>query len=930
MTDYELRAELRDEQVLKSLQNIDKGIERLAARGESAMNRITGATVKAGVAWDNVAKRYRNIETGRFVKAGDAIENIGKQSQVSATKMGLVAGATTAVTNKLLEMGQAGVRAFTELIKGSVDAAKSLETVEASLIGIFEGNEDAALASLGRIREESIRLGVDLSELAPAFLPKVEDLDQFTKIAELAAGLARLDPAQGAAGARIALQEALSGDPLTLRRRFELDIRPIQEAQKELGTLDGLLVGLEQVLRERGQDFESLSDTAAFTFGQTQALAQDAQKTLGEPILDALKEDFSALNEFLIENKDSIDLIAGSIGDLIADIADLSGDQIVAFVEGIDLDKLQQFILDTQNLIDIIQTIREVGEQDPLPGFEIIKERIPDILNLQTALTSVVKIMGIINATASAGIAALTGYFDIMTRIAQGDISFSDISEQVDQLGESVRNAARDSINDSIGEMNERLADNEARLQERIDAQNESNDADLAAANAALANKRALEDEAKAAEEAAKAQADYNEAREELEINKDRAAQDLALKQQRALLDAEIEFAEKREDLARKNAQAIEDINRKNAQKLAAAATDLRRDEEDIARRGARRQIEIEREAANRRVEIETDFRRELERIRDRFDFDAQEAIRQNDAIAFLRIQRRKDFELQQARQQRDEEVQDAETAAVEQRQKLQEQLQAQIEDARIANQRKLEDLRVALAQELAAQQIKYAREVQQAKIAEQRKREELARTFQRQNDDFQRFWERKLQDLERNYRREIEIMRRFEAQKAQIQAESRARARLTTRSTLSLRDPNAPRDRADAPPTRGTDPGVQLGIPSPSDTANPLTQTNFGNPNASDPFERLNNVGPGRRFGGYTPAGISFLVGEDGPEIVRFRSPVDIYSNARAFRGGSQTINNFRRNTNLNIDAIMNQLSPQQIAIVQQLVNQMSMSLYR
>lgn len=875
--DYEILVKVDDKQVLEALRRIDASIEKVAKRGDRAFN------------------------------------DIGNNAGRSGVKIGAVAGIVASLTSKLIDLGQEGVSAFGQLITESVRAAQVLETTEASLVGIFEGNEEAALAALDRIREESIRLGVDISELAPAFLPRLENLDQFARVAELAAGLARIDPAQGAPGARIALQEALSGELLTLRRRFEIDIRPIQQAQEELGEMEGLLVGLQNVLAARGQDFETLGDTAAFTFGQTRTLAEDAQKTFGEPILDALKEDFQAINDFILENKDSIDIIAGALGDVIADIADLTGDQLLGFVEDLDFDAIQQIILDIQDLIDIIEALRQVNEINPFRQLsDGIGETLPDLFDLETAMKAVIQLMGLINAAAAAGIEAVTGYFGIVGGLASGDISFDQLSEEWDRLGESVRGAARDELSEAssiIEDLNTRLEENEQRLRDRIQAQKEDSEEGLAAADSILAQNQA-------AEEAAEAQEKINEAREKFDIGKERAEFDLLLDQQRKALDAEIEFAQKREDIARKNEQAIADIRRKNAQRIIDAATDLQRDEEDIARDQARRIEDLEEESAKKRTEIETDYRRELERIRERFAFDAQEAIRANDAIAFLRIQRRKDFELEQAKQQREEEVQDAEQSAIERREELQEQLEREIEDARIANQRKLEDLRIALQRDLEEQQINYQREIEQQQIAEQRKREELQRSFQQQREDFNRHWERKLQDLQRNLQKELEIIRQFEQRKAAIQRSRRVEAgRQTADEALRQRALNVAK-------SKGRDDLISRIQDASRDELTEILKQLIGD---------RGRIG-GRQFGGYTPAGIDFLVGESGPEVLRLPVAGEIIPNYRlkfnpATAGLSRqtTVNN--RTTNLNLDAMLDTLSPQQIAIVQQLVRQLQLS---
>lgn len=889
MADYELSAQLNDDQVLAALKRIDANVEKLAKNGEEAFKRMEAGGTK------------------------------------SAKSLGVLTGASTAVTQKIIEMGSAAARTFGEIVKGAVDSAKALEVTEQSLIGIFQGNEKAALGALKRIREESIRLGVDLTELAPAFLPKVEDLDQFAKIGELVAGLANLDPAQGAAGARLALSEALSGDVTSLRRRFEIDTDPIKQAQAELGELDGLLVGLEEVLRSRGQDFETLGNTAAVTFGQTQAIAEDVQKTLGEPILDALKEDLRELNQFFIENKDSIDIIAGSLGDLLADIADFGGDQLLNFTEGLDLEAIQNLVLDLQNLLAIIEAYAEFREQRPLAGaFDGVRERIPDFIDMKTAVTALIQVIALLDAAVVGSIEGLKGYADIAGRLLSGDLSFSDLNDELLSLGRNVEGAMAESLRgatDTLDGMNQAMAENEQRLADRTAAVKEDTSAGEALADSLLGEKQAAEDAAAAADEYTEAQDKLNAARAEFDTEKERAGADLALKQQRELLDAEIGFAQKREDNARKNAQAIQDIYRKNQQQISNAARDLSRNEEDIARNGARSQIEIEQEAASRRVGIETDFRRELQRIRDRFDFDAQEAIRQNDAIAFLRIQRQKDFELQAASEQREEDIQDAEQQAVDQRQALQQQLQYQIEDARIANQRKLEDLRLSLEAELQEQRIRYGREVQEAQIAEQRKREELRKTFQQQQQDFDTYWNRRLQDLQQKYQREIEITQRYEAQLAKIRSQARANARRAADEETTQRMIENNDERGDRGSRSGRSSSLGNQTPSSGYTPNPT-----GSPAAA-------LTGAGRRFGDYTPGGIDFLVGEAGPEIVRLPVSGNIIPNHRLKFNpatASQVTNINTRSTNLNLEAMMNLLSPQQLAIVQQLVTQLQMSLYQ
>ena len=135
MADYEFSARLNDQQILAALKNIDANIEKIAKNGD------------------------------------EAFQGIGRGSKSGAASMGVLAGATTAVVTKLIEMGTAAIRGFKEIIKGGVDAAKSLETTSASLTGIFGGDPDLALAALDKIRQESLRLGLSLIHISEPTRP---------------------------------------------------------------------------------------------------------------------------------------------------------------------------------------------------------------------------------------------------------------------------------------------------------------------------------------------------------------------------------------------------------------------------------------------------------------------------------------------------------------------------------------------------------------------------------------------------------------------------------------------------------------------------------------------------------------------------------------------------------------------------------------
>jgi hypothetical protein len=92
------------------------------------------------------------------------------------------------------------------------------------------------------------------------------------------------------------------------------------------------------------------------------------------------------------------------------------------------------------------------------------------------------------------------------------------------------------------------------------------------------------------------------------------------------------------EDLLRQHNKAVSDImkNEGESQKQAAQAL------------------------ADAKLEIEKQYQRQLRDMQQRFEFDAQEFARSRDAIGFLRLARQHDFELQQAKQNKNDQLEDA------------------------------------------------------------------------------------------------------------------------------------------------------------------------------------------------------------------------------------------------------------------------------
>lgn len=136
---------------------------------------------------------------------------------------------------------------------------------------LFGGSLAESIDGMFKLQQMSQASGVSIHEL--------------NKAVQL---LSMRDPVQGIEGATIAIQELLSGDPLSLRRRFELPASEINKLANMSGNATLQLEGLTKVLEQQGitadvlnerlnttaqtyRNFESAIDNFWTVFGQGQA-----------------------------------------------------------------------------------------------------------------------------------------------------------------------------------------------------------------------------------------------------------------------------------------------------------------------------------------------------------------------------------------------------------------------------------------------------------------------------------------------------------------------------------------------------------------------------------------------------------------------------------------------------------------------------------
>ena len=253
----------------------------------------------------------------------------------------------------------------------------------------------------------------------------------------------------------------------------------------------------------------------------------------------------------------------------------------------------------------------------------------------------------------------------------------------------------------------------------------------------------------------------------ELDIQRDRL--DAAIDFERRFADEAENLADKRVDITRDSLRRIAELEQQYGQD--AATTDY-----------GRKITEIARDLANERLSIERDYQQRLADIRLDFEQSAEEAVRSNDAIGFLRAQRQRDNARADAQTDRQARLDEVAISADQQREQARIHQQQELEDLQLALQRKIEAEQQAMQQRLDDAEIESRRrqdrleadkkqELTDIDTAEERKRADLNTSYQQQLVDLQRHHNQRLVDLRSSLQAELELINQYEAKKRRAQS---------------------------------------------------------------------------------------------------------------------------------------------------------------
>lgn len=728
---------------------------------------------------DDVLKALKRIDDklGDLSDSGKkSFKTIEKQSGISATKLGVVSGAVGEITSRLIDLGAQAAQAFLEIGKQGIALNANLERTEQVFTNVF-GDPKLGEATVNFLGEVSEKLRISRDEaasFASTILPKSGGLPQFTELLRLTSIQARTT-GQSVSELEFSIREALSGDFVSIRDRFDLSraqIDRIKELTPTLGQAQALITVVGDEFERLGKTdiTGTLSDSLAVIQGRFTELNQ----TLFESPFEELRDAAGRFLDVLDERGPDIEVAAQAISDLLGDITEIVSGAAIDLFENIDFEQVTRIADQFSNLVagaDLFANI--VSDANFAQSFLDNVENLLDALNKASTTASqiatltkaarardVAEAQFLVGGENASGVAqGVAGALPRFTSFIGGAAVSPGRRAEAEAEGQRAYEAAiRDSLS-AFDEYNQKLEENKQQQADRGAAVDDAAQADNEAAINAQLAASALEEQSAAAETAQK---QVGEKRGKLEADLQERLLKIQIDGERKRLDDELKNAQRREDIARKNAEKIADIDRKQQERVADLSTDLARDEADLAKKQGQERIRIDRDAAKRREDIERDFRREIEQIQSNFLLNAQDAERNNDAKRFLELQRQNTQQIDAATKNRNQELSDSDQTRQRDIEDVRDSQSQELEAIRQKNQRALEDLQIRLQRELEAQAIANQRQLEEQVISEQRQAEQRALNEQRQLEDYQRLEEQKRAALEASLSEQLELIDNF------------------------------------------------------------------------------------------------------------------------------------------------------------------------
>lgn len=257
------------ELVIRTSQRMAEGVQRattqfqrIGAQGGSALRQLS-------IGFQEIERRQRAFANSDFGRVTQGL----REAEQAMRGYSLAAGAAVAY----------GIAQAQNMNRNNV------------LLRVFAGSQERATALQKELRDIAKETGqayATLLESAVAILPATNryniDLEQTLSLMQR---LALLDPFQGMQGASFAIREALSGDAISLAKRFEeLSLNQVNSIiDRAAGDPSKVIAGLDELVSSIGlthEQFVELNQTGINAFERLQGAVNEAFGTAFMPALN--------------------------------------------------------------------------------------------------------------------------------------------------------------------------------------------------------------------------------------------------------------------------------------------------------------------------------------------------------------------------------------------------------------------------------------------------------------------------------------------------------------------------------------------------------------------------------------------------------------------------------------------------------------------
>lgn len=713
-----------------------------AARMDQMHRQTLAAMDDIGGSIDDVGWQIEDL--------ADIMQQTGSRS---AASLGVVAGATSAVTKALIRMGREALQAFAGFAKESANLAAHAETLSAILnvIGQNAGYSTQELAKWERqMNENGITIRATRQILAEMVQQNL-DLTKAVDLSRVAQDAGRIAMINSSEAAHRLVHGIATLNPLVLRHMgiivdFEQAYRnaanQMDRNWESFTIAEKQTIALNEALRVGARIAGAYEAATATVGGQLMTMArlvEDLQVTFGrlfQPaysvFVQAMSDSLEDARDWLEENEDAVTRLAERLRGAAEAAMEFGSLAVEAFeAAGKAASTLGDVIVGLGSALAVVldESVREDLEQR--------------VQNLgRTAAQAVTLVATAIGVAIKSVVEFVTLGSDLVQAF------FTDIGRMIrTKRWKATKEELAD--NEPLMRFLEGMRDLESEIRDTADsiflsmakATGAIDTLPDSAEEAAGAMEDAMGKIAKDTEDAVQAISKLNKEFEE-------AFAEMALERAREEFDEQVRLFRRLQDLQRKHLQRLEDIRRDHARKRADVLEDQADEERELAEDAADRRADLDEEYAEKRAEIWREYFRELEDIQRHYLEDVEEAARQNDAVQVARLMRQRARDRRDAKIERDRDLQDTERDYQKELSELEDFLRERKKKLREDAKDRLQDLEETLAEQLEDARIARERELEELDIYQTRRMEDLATQHKRELDDLRQKHKDELSEL--------------------------------------------------------------------------------------------------------------------------------------------------------------------------------------